>query len=206
MLTEIKVIYADGVKAPEEYAPPKKAEVHLTAVVPEGADADALLDKIGETAVAQANKMLGKTAEPAKRTRAKAADKAPTTAAETTQAAEIGSAVVVENTTAAKDAQKRAYADVMSNVDTTATKAADPAEISFDIPADPVKAETPAEITDAELNSRVQKKNAEINNPVAIRNLIATYKTDPAKPFQLREIPQAKRAEFLAKLDALAAA
>jgi hypothetical protein len=75
-----------------------------------------------------------------------------------------------------------------------------PAEESFDI-----EPETPAgePITDADLNSAVQKKNAEIANPNAIRALISSYNPDPKAAFQLRQIDPAKRAEFIAKLAAL---
>lgn len=58
----------------------------------------------------------------------------------------------------------------------------------------------PSEVTDADLNAAVQKKNTEITNPEAIRGLIATYNPDPTRVFQLREVPQAQRAGFLAKL------
>lgn len=73
------------------------------------------------------------------------------------------------------------------------------AEESFDI--EPDAGGDP--ITDADLNSAVQKKNAEIKNPNAIRALIGTYNPDPKSAFQLRQIPADKRGEFIAKLNAL---
>jgi hypothetical protein len=76
-----------------------------------------------------------------------------------------------------------------------------PAEESFDIEPDPAAGGDP--ITDADLNSAVQKKNAEIANPNAIRTLIGTYNPDPKSAFQLRQIPADKRGEFIAKLNAL---
>lgn len=76
-----------------------------------------------------------------------------------------------------------------------------PAEESFDIEPDPAAGGEP--ITDADLNSAVQKKNAEIANPNAIRALIGGYNPDPKQAFQLRQIPADKRGEFIAKLNAL---
>lgn len=70
----------------------------------------------------------------------------------------------------------------------------------FDVPA-PEPAGEP--VNDADLASAVTKKNGEINNPDAIRELIGSYNPDPTKPFQLRQVPADKRQEFLGKLAAL---
>lgn len=61
----------------------------------------------------------------------------------------------------------------------------------------------PAEVTDADLNAAIQKKNGEINDPTKIRTLIATFNPDPTKAFQVREIVQAQRPDFIAKLEKL---
>lgn len=73
---------------------------------------------------------------------------------------------------------------------------ADPAAIVDDWELPP---EQP-EVSDGELNVAVQKRNAELKNPVAIRELIATFGPKGAVGFQLRQIPQEKRHDFLAKL------
>lgn len=70
----------------------------------------------------------------------------------------------------------------------------------FSIDGEP---EVSEEITDAALNAAVQRKNSELGDPEAIRAVIKTYNPDPTKTFQLREIPQAKRAEFITKLGGL---
>ncbi len=61
------------------------------------------------------------------------------------------------------------------------------------------------EISDADLNSAVQKRNGELGNPKLIRGLISEYNPDVTQVFQLRQIPQAERAGFLAKLAKLTA-
>lgn len=88
----------------------------------------------------------------------------------------------------------------------------DPANVGGDEPKDPAglddfsiePEETGDEpITDAALNAAVQRKNAELGDPEAIRAVIKLYNPDPTKAFQLREIPQDKRAEFITKLGGL---
>lgn len=71
----------------------------------------------------------------------------------------------------------------------------DPAVIDDDL----TSAAAP-DITDAELTSAVTKKNAQIKNPVAIRQCIGTFVKPPKG---LIDIPKELRADFLAKLDKL---
>lgn len=103
------------------------------------------------------------------------------------------------NAPAATAADPAAIEDDLTS--SPATAAADPAAIGDDLTTAPA-----AEVSDAELNSAVQKKNGDINNPPAIRALIGTFNPDPTKVFQLAQIPQAQRPDFLAKLAALKAA
>lgn len=88
------------------------------------------------------------------------------------------------------------------------------ADAGFEEPIQPTETgdewDTPAqaEVTDAQLIEAVTKKNGELQAaglskeeaPVKIRELIATYNPDPSKAFAIREIPQDKRGDFLAKL------
>lgn len=65
-----------------------------------------------------------------------------------------------------------------------------------------------AKVTDTELNDAVQKKNQDINSPEnpggpRIRKVVAAFLDDPTKQPLLREIPEAKRAAFLAELSKL---
>jgi hypothetical protein len=90
----------------------------------------------------------------------------------------------------------------------TAPVVADAEDLSeFDLPASTEDAadDGPKEVTDADLNSAVTTKNAELKDAPKIRDLIGTYNTDPTKAFRLADIPQEKRAEFLAKLSKLKA-
>jgi hypothetical protein len=61
-----------------------------------------------------------------------------------------------------------------------------------------------APISDDELNSAVGKKNAKLNKPPAIRDLISTFKPEGwTKQFTMRDIPQTQRAHFLTRLEEL---
>lgn len=56
-------------------------------------------------------------------------------------------------------------------------------------------------VTDADLNSAVQKKNEAVKNPGAIRKLIQSFNPEPGKGgFTLASIPAGERRAFLAKL------
>lgn len=64
-----------------------------------------------------------------------------------------------------------------------------------------------APISDGDLNSAIQVKNSELGSQAGtlkIRELIASYNSDPTKTFQVREIPADRRAEFINKLNAIA--
>ncbi len=81
-----------------------------------------------------------------------------------------------------------------------AVVADDPAGMGdFDAPAE---ATTP--ITDKELHDAARKKADELGAPVKIRQLVGTFANGQAG-FQLIQVPQERRREFLTKLKALTA-
>ena len=219
-ITDLKIVYGDGVKK-EEFGAIKKAEAHLSAVLDDVDDAATMIEHVARLAIGQVNKMIGKAVTAAEGKLdivTPSADEKPVNdkakiAEKEAADAKAEKAEVVDKKKPGKEAKADKKADAAAVVEEPATE--DPAavedtstdasavtdddagEVNFDLPE---VTDTSTEITDADLNSHVQKKNAEIANPTAIRELIATYKTDPKKAFQLREIPQEKRQEFLDKL------
>jgi hypothetical protein len=125
-----------------------------------------------------------------------AADKAAAEGAgEPAQSAEADSNIPVSATDAAPASpESGASSPTTSSEPSGAGSGLDFSE--FDVPA-------ATTVTDAELNAACAKKNAMLNDPVKIRNLIGTFNPDPSKPFQVREIPNEQRADFIAKLEAL---
>lgn len=88
--------------------------------------------------------------------------------------------------------------------------ASDPTALDdFTIQPEPPAVDTSGQIapvSDGDLNSAVQTKNGALGSPEGtkkIRELIASYNPDPAKVFQLREIPADRRHEFLNSLNAI---
>lgn len=205
-ISEIKVTFENGVKK-EEYGAIKKASVTLTAVVPEGVqaidEAAGLLEVVAQLAQDKVNEMLNlqptaeqrfaaakavgaaamlvdAPAEPAKRTRAAAKPKDEPAA---DPAAVVDDASVIDTETLHPK-----LAEVAA--------ALDPSAVTDDWSTDPAG----EEVTDADLNAACQKGAGEGLNPVDIKRLIASYNPDKTKVFQLREIAQAQRADFLTRL------
>jgi hypothetical protein len=204
----------DGLKKQEEYAPPRKVQVILTFAVAEGEDYQSVFDAVSHAATNRVHSLLhGKPlvstvaqepaageATPPKRKRRTAAEIAAAGASPI--GSDGGAQTSDEDPTNNEEnvihlPDEGAVEDETFDIEPAAEAAA---EESFDIEPEPAAGE---EITDADLNSAVQKKNAEIANPNAIRALIGGYNPDPKQAFQLRQIPAAKRAEFLSKLNAL---
>lgn len=215
----------DGLKKQEEYAPPRKVRVDLNFAVAEGEDFQAIFDLASEAATNRVSALLNGTAirvvagtaaetpasppaPAARKTRRTAAQIAADDAAKAAGHSPSGSAGGAQTSDEDPTGNE---ANVIHLPDEGAVDGGDtfdiepepetPAEESFDIEPDPAAGGDP--ITDADLNSAVQKKNAEIANPNAIRTLIGTYNPDPKSAFQLRQIPADKRGEFIAKLNAL---
>lgn len=207
----------DGLKRAEEYAPPRKVRVELSFGVGEGENYEAIFDTVSQaasnrvqsllhgpaisavtSAAAEAGEPASPPATPPKRTRRTAA-----------QIEADKAALLASETGASGDAPTSDDPAAIGGDDLTTAKVADPADLSdlseFDVrPTEaPSGGASPAPVTDADLNSAVQKKNAEISDPNAIRALIGGYNPDPTQVFQLRQIPADKRGEFLTKLAAL---
>lgn len=211
----ILVSVEDGTKAPEDYGVNRKVNVTIGGSVTDFADIEAATGRISEVANAQVARLLGR-ATPNSAGSAAPAASAGEPAKRTRRTKEQ---IAADEAAAAKAAEVLKAADPTSFDDETpetATPAAD--EWSDDEPAqdakgNPVEAETavddwddtPAveEITDAELNNLVGKKNAELGDPKKIRALINEFNPDPTKVFQLRQITAAERPDFLAKLKEL---
>lgn len=210
-ITGGRVSFSRTVK-PADYES-KAATVELTFLVEEGEDHDPVLQAIGSIVQAKALELVGlkpagngsagapRATKPAGKTKAdleaeaaaalggnptsgKAAKTPPKAAAPKT-----GAAISTGEPRGEADGSAHDAASVED-----VTSAADPAAIGDD----DLMSAAPAEITDADLTSRITQHNAKIKNPVAIRQLIGKYVKAPG---QARDIPQDKRAAFLAELE-----
>lgn len=212
----------DGLKKQEEYAPPRKVQVILNFAVGEGEDYQATFDLVSKAASNRVHSLLHGTAiasvqaAAAPEAEAPAAEGATPPKRKRRTAAEIAAAGASQtgNAGGAQTSDEDPTGNVENVIHLPDEGAVDGGEDdTFDIEPEP---ETVAEesfdiegdaggepVTDADLNSAVQKKNAEIANPNAIRALIGGYNPDPKQAFQLRQIPADKRQEFLTKLGAL---
>lgn len=183
----------DGKKADTEYTPARKVRVELHFDVPEGQDADTAIAQVSALADAHVRRLLGQNPTPAA---------TATVAAGSTQTPTSGRA------TAPRQAGPRGKpkpVEVILPPETKTDPAAVDASTVEDIPADDFGAPAPAvevrQITDAELHSAAQKKNSDIKNPLAIRALVGSFRpAGSTVAFQLAEIPQDRRQEFLDKL------
>lgn len=210
----------DGLKKAEEYAPPRKVRVELSFAVSENEHFGEIFAIVSEAATNRVHSLLHGTplvavqpvaetpaaGEPARRVRRTKAQIEADEAARKAGASPSGESgegqTSDEDPTANEENVIHLPDETPAEDDFDIEPAAEaPAEESFDIEPEPATGGDP--ITDADLNSAVQKKNAEIANPNAIRGLIGGYNPDPKQAFQLRQIPADKRAEFLTKLAAL---
>lgn len=210
-ITSGSVCIEDGLKKSEEYAPPRKVSVTLNFGVVEGEDFNAVFDLASQAAANRVHSLLHGTA-----IRVVAAPEAPAA-----DALPVEPAARKRRRTAAEIAADNALA-LAAHPKGDPSAVEDPAAIGEEPPldsgdptsggADPAglddfsiePEETGDEpITDAALNAAVQRKNAELGDPEAIRGVIKLYNPDPTKAFQLREIPQDKRADFITKLGGL---
>lgn len=182
----------------DQYDVSRKVRVELNFVVPEGQDGATVASRVGDLANVELARLLSgaspvtiaaATATQATAPKGKgkgAATKPPAEAPKTETPAAAPAAPATDPTSI--------------DFDTPETPAADPAGIDFDVelPAEEVK-----EISDADLNAAAQKKAGEGIDPTEIRKVIAGFNPDPSKVFQLRQIPQAQRQDFLDQLSAL---
>lgn len=206
------VRYEDGVKTTEgdQFSPTRKVACELNFSLDEG-DGDDLIQSALDKAQAFVNGKLGL--------------KVPTAAVRTGRvAAEATAPKTAEpEPVKAQGPKRRTKADLAAEAGLPAKADADPAADPDElVTPEPKKAppadelddllsgeEKPVEITDADMNSAVQKRAGKFREAsddkgnVKIRELVATYNPEPDKQFVLRQIPQADRAGFLKKLEAL---
>lgn len=211
----------DGTKKQEEYAPPRKVRVDLTFTVGEGEDYSTTFDRASEAASNRVASLLGQkpsvvqTLAPATEANEATSPPAPRRTRRTNAQIEADNAAKAAGASQTGNAGGEQTSDDPASLDLgdgggaiqlpDQTGGDDPAAIGGgdeDWSAPPAQ-EDAKPVTDADLNSAVQKKNAEIANPDAIRALIGAYNPDPTQPFQLRQIPAESRGEFLTKLAAL---
>lgn len=208
------IAYEDGKKAAEEYAPPKKAKVELSFACAEGtsmAVAQTTIDHVAWLAENKVREMLGlptiagPAGKPTMMTTTAPVDVGPTLGEtpkktrakkETPPPAEPAfDPAAIEEPAAdpAAVADPAAIEDVISLPDQTAKDPAAMDMSEFDVAGT-------VEITDGDLNAAVAKRNGELGDPPLIRGLIAEFNPTPGQPFQLRQIGQERRQEFLDKL------
>jgi len=217
----------DGTKAKEEFAPARKVKVELSFSVPEGQDGSAYMHGVARIAEAKVASMLGRTA-PAETPAAPAAPAATAAApVKPETAAAKKKREAAEAAEAAANAPQKTKADLAKEAGLPATStthkgpAADE-ELLDDEPNitaagvvvpeedelnDLLGEAAPAPITDVELGKAAQEKNAKAKAefgekwaPAKIRDLIAEF---AGAGKRINDIPAAKRADFLKKLDAL---
>lgn len=225
-ITSGSVCIEDGLKKNEEYAPPRKVSVTLNFGVVEGEDFNEVFDLASEAATNRVHALLHGTnirsvsaalatvagaskeellaaVEPAPRKRRRTAAEIAADAALALAAHPKGdpSSIVDDEPPLDDGDPPSGGADPAAIVGS-----GDPADISGNAVDDfSIEPDEPGDepITDAALNAAVQRKNAELGDPEAIRGVIKQYNPDPTKAFQLREIPQDKRADFITKLGGL---
>lgn len=181
-ITNGSVSVEDGTKAGEEYAPARKVRVELSFDNPSGDD----ISTAGDLASAEVDRLLGRaTAEKPKRQPRKAAEVKPAEAPPPSSDPLEGLGEVTAEPAPTETSAPAASAPASDDLDSLLGDSS------------PAPAE---EITDQALTDAVTKTNKETKNPPAIRALVETYNPKPGDPFQLRQIPQDKRAEFIAKL------
>jgi hypothetical protein len=209
-----QVSYEDGIKSAVEYAPPRKVrvELHFEIAEDEQEQADARIHAVGNLAQAEVLRLLGQTVAAKEEPLSGAALALVENPGQTTRRPRRTQAQIAADEAAATEAARLAAleagrqgkpgdagdpaafgAEATSQVQT----AGDPA--GFDFTSDPAK----TEISDTSLNDACQAKASKLGSAEKIKALIGTFATDPTKQFSLREIPQAQRPDFLAKLEAL---
>lgn len=209
----IQVFVEDGTKAKEEYGVNRKVNVTLSSDIDDFDRVEEITERLSSLANRQVSQLLGRTSPPDLKvvggTQARVNTLEPLddgivapvvekrkrrTAAEIAADAALAKAAHPKDPSAIDD-------EPDAPADDPAAIGDEPSEDDFNIePETEVEVE---EITDAALNAAVQRKNAELGDPEAIRAVIKQYNPDPTKAFQLREIPADKRADFITKLGGL---
>lgn len=193
MLTGGQVSVEDGIKKPEEYAPPRKVRVEIHFAVPDGSDeGQRILDDAGRIADNKVNELLGRKP-----------------------------AAVVD--TAARDAAKAAYAEKANAADAAGKSAKPPKqpktpkqtdiEDELNAPTAVVGNElddvlgggaTPEPITDAKLLDAVKSVHTSPLMAPRIKEVVFAFcpREDKAG-FRVSDIAQEHRARFIERIKAL---
>ena len=220
----------DGIKAAEEYAPARKARVELHFDIPEGSDPSAHIAGVSEVAKTHLHRLLTNKVVGAGHPEMTTLSARPTTAQalapQPTQVLEVINTPTVKPAKAPKEKTKADLAreaglptkDVVQKGRPAKPAPALIEEEELNAPTEPEDDDdglfgdsAPAPITDTEIEKAAQAKNAlmKSKNPdsninVRLRELAAilSNRVGDAK-VKIREIPAAKRQEFLDKLKAM---
>lgn len=215
-----RIVLEDANKPIADYTPPRKAVAEITFSYLDPAEAERWSAHAAKIASARVDELLGRATQattgeaPAtttRRRRTKAeieADNAAALAGAKQNSGAGGAQTSADPASVEEDptAGQEAVIHLPDETNDPASIGDDAAEVGLEDEWDVPVEEAVTEITDADLNSEVQRKNAELKAPDQIRALIGSYNPDKSKPFQLRQITQADRAGFIAKLKALKAA
>ncbi len=212
----------DGVKHAgyddPQFAPQRRVRVELRFEASEGESGEDALDRASLVAANKVINLLGGRAAKPTPEAVHAANLTPTTAvtaeAHATERKKPGPKPRTPTPAPTQASQPAADPAAVSEEQIDKLPASEAAavveedDLNFDAPAEAVAEKT--EITDAELVSAATHKAGELKTGggVRIRQLVGTFKPASMKPeqqFQLREIAQEQRADFLAKLKALKA-
>ena len=164
----------------------KRGDVELTFNIPEGDDIDAAVLHVQEKAVGYIHSLLGqqedKTILALAGKKAKKLPKATVVEPEEDVADDRATPPFLKKEVAAQKATKEEEAVEEENID------------------DLLGGEEVKEVTDKEITDAVQKCQARAKNAPAIRKLLGDYgiKVPPGRTI---DVPQAKRSEFITKLD-----
>ncbi len=232
-ISEVQVMFHDERRGREEYNPPmKKAEVRLTALVPEGSDGLVALNFVEKMVRDKVREMLSISgAAPAAETTeipptssgSQASPSDEPTAGEPARRTRRTKAQIEADEAAAKAAQTGAAAapaDTAPSTDAAApaASAAEPQTASEgavgETGLDEWEAAAPAtvSITDQELNHTCSVTAERCKDPAKVKATILKFSPggddwDPAKPggrrFTVNDIPANQRADFIAQLKAL---
>jgi hypothetical protein len=211
------VAYEDGVKTVpgDQFSPTRKVRVELNFSLDDGEDADKSVTAVLGKAQAFVNGKLNLSTATAAVTSSvqttegkpprapRASTKKPDAAAAQTDLEELTGAPAASGGKTKADLEAEMLAKAGGKQPEAAKPAADPDDLSSlmgEQAAAPAK-----EITDADLNHAVQETNGKINTPEnpggpRIRKLVSQFIPDPTKQPILKDIPQDKRAAFLAEL------
>jgi hypothetical protein len=191
-ITSVSYTFENGVKR-EEYGPTKKVAVTITAAVAELEDGAVILAQISALAMSRV-----------------ASDLAAARPATTDDDATVANLMAEAAAPPARKAGRPPKAAPVTAEQ--AVKAAELAEPAGAAPAEPASGSAAAddweatapEITDKDLLSHLTKRAEELGQRQPITDLIGSFDPTPGQgAFKAQDIPQAQRADFLAKLAAL---